>query len=515
MAASVPDPGAEIDYYHGIALANLGRWEEARVAFLAGNRLAPGDERFPIELGGVAFKQKRYTEAAGWLRRGLRLKPANPYATDFLATIYFLQGNLEAALKYWNQIGKPQVGPLQIEPGLRTDPVLLDSAFALAPNGMMSLQDLLTTRARVKGLEVFPTFTFHLNAREDGKFDAAFAARERNGFGNSKLETLLSMFRGAVYQTIYPEYFNIGGSAINITSMLRWDTQKRRALVSLSAPLRSNSKYRYSAGVDLRNENWDVPELLSSPAPVLGEFNLRKSAVNVDITAFPEAGWSWSVGGEFSRRDYRSILISHGDPQNVLLNGYELKQTARLDAGLWRAPERRFESTLHISSDTATIWSSPKHTFERLQTSLVTRWLPRMTGDDYAIQHQVRIGGIFGRPPLDELYMLGLERDNDLWLRSHIGSRDGRKGNALPGRRYFLSNWEIDKTLYDSGVLNVKLSPFVDIAKVGSFVNHGSSKWLWDVGVQAKFRALGVGFTMVCGKDVRTGNNVFYLMASR
>ena len=70
---SGPQRGAEIDYYYGSALAHLGRWNEARAAFLAGRRLRPGDERFPIELGGVAFKQKRYAEAARWLRKGLRL----------------------------------------------------------------------------------------------------------------------------------------------------------------------------------------------------------------------------------------------------------------------------------------------------------------------------------------------------------------------------------------------------------------------------------------------------------
>jgi hypothetical protein len=138
-----------------------------------------------------------------------------------------------------------------------------------------------------------------------------------------------------------------------------------------------------------------------------------------------------------------------------------------------------------------------------------------LSGDEYAIQHHVRIGGIFGQAPLDELFMLGLERDTDLWLRSHIGARDGRKGNAPLGRRYFLSNWEIDKNLYEHKVLNVKVSPFIDTGTINSFVGQGSRKWLWDIGVQAKLRALGVGFTLVCGKDVRTGKNVFYIVGSR
>jgi hypothetical protein len=62
--------------------------------------------------------------------------------------------------------------------------------------------------------------------------------------------------------------------------------------------------------------------------------------------------------------------------------------------------------------------------------------------------------------------MLGLERDNDLWMRGHIGTRDGRKGSAPLGRNYFLSNWEAEKNVYGNGLLTLKLGPFVDTGKI-------------------------------------------------
>ncbi|HET8825072.1 MAG TPA: tetratricopeptide repeat protein, partial [Terriglobales bacterium] len=118
-AKSLSGSSLEADYYLGIALARLERWKEARAALLNGQNLQPNDARFPIELAGVAFKQKRYSEAERWLRRGLHLNPRDSYAEDFLATIYFLQGNLEAALKYWNRAGKPLIVNVRPEPGLR------------------------------------------------------------------------------------------------------------------------------------------------------------------------------------------------------------------------------------------------------------------------------------------------------------------------------------------------------------------------------------------------------------
>src|SRR5690348_2167280 len=97
LAAGVPDRSAELDYYYGMALARLGLWHRASQALTAGYRLQPGDERFPVELAGVAFKQKRYPEAAKWLRRALKLHPGDPYANDFLGSIYFLQGKIGRA----------------------------------------------------------------------------------------------------------------------------------------------------------------------------------------------------------------------------------------------------------------------------------------------------------------------------------------------------------------------------------------------------------------------------------
>src|SRR5213594_1765504 len=104
---------ADLDFYYGTALSRLGRWHEAESAFEAGSHLAPNDSRFPMELAGVAFKQKLYPQAARRLRRALRLAPDDSYGNEFLGTVYFLEGNLEAALRYWNRVGKPQIVELR------------------------------------------------------------------------------------------------------------------------------------------------------------------------------------------------------------------------------------------------------------------------------------------------------------------------------------------------------------------------------------------------------------------
>ncbi|MDE3166350.1 MAG: tetratricopeptide repeat protein [Acidobacteriota bacterium] len=511
-AAALQARTAEDVYERGVALARIGRWEEARAVLLQGSRLHPEDERFAVELGGVAFRRKRYAEAAAWLRRALRLDPDDTYATGFLATIYFLQGNLDAALKYWNRTGKPRLDAVRIEPGLRVDPVLLDSAFAFAPGSPLFLDDLRTTQARLRGLEIFPVSTLRLNAHEDGQFDASLAATERDGWGAGPAAALVSTLSGVGYQTIYPGYFNIGGSAINVTSLIRWDEQKRRLMAGISGPL-DGAKYRYRAGVDAREENWDLRRSFAGVAPSLGSLTLRRIGVSGEVTSFESGTWQWTAGGELSRREYAGVTAGSALPPDVLLGGYELKSIAQVSRDVWRVPERRFESRVRVSSETARIWSAPAHAFERLQGSLTTQWMPRMTGDDYDVHHQFSAGTIVGQAPFDELYMLGMERDNDLWMRAHVGTRDGRKGSAPLCRGYVLSSWDMDKNVY-SGLLSVKLGPLLDTGKCSDALpGLGTRGWLWDTGVQAKVRVLGVGFTVVYGKDLRTGNNAVYVTA--
>ena len=506
--------GAEIDYYYGSALAHLRLWDQARAAFIAGRRLRPSDERFPVELGGVAFEQKRYVEAARWLRMGLRLAPNDAYANDLLATIYFLEGNTEAALKYWNRIAKPHLENVRIEPGLRVDPALLDRAISFAPASTLRLPDFLTTETRVKGLGIFPASRWQLEALPNGAFNMSFQAQERDGWGDGKWEALLSTFRGAFYQTAYPEYFNFRGFAINLTSLVRWDAQKRRLQASLSGPLAQNPKYRYQVGVDLRNENWDLRQSSEGPAPVLGALNLRRESITGEFASMNSERWNWRAGGEFSYRDYRNAIVGPSLPPGVLLSGLQLKQHTQLNYDLVRVPERRFDSKASVTSEAGTIWSAPAHSFEKLQGSVSAHWYPQMSGDDYALQGQIRSGKTFGSVPFDELFILGMERDNDLWMRGHVGTRDGRKGSAPLGRNYFLSNWEIDKRVYHNGIFSLKLSPFLDTGKITDpLPGLGSGRWLWDTGVQAKFRVLGVGVTVIYGKDLRSGHNAFYATA--
>jgi tetratricopeptide (TPR) repeat protein len=507
---------AELNFYYGTALARLERWPEAESAFQAGLRLAPHDPRFPAELAGVAFKQKHYPQATRRLRQALKLAPQDAYANDFLGTIYFLQGNLDASLKYWNRVGKPQVVELRADPSNQVSPALLDRAFAFSPASTLQWREFRATDARIRFLGIFPRYHFDLRAREDDKFDVWFRSQERNGFGSTKGEALFLLLRGLPFLSVNPEYYNLRHEAINLASMFRWDPQKRRLLAQFSSPFQHSAKYRYQVAADLRNENWALRNSDAAPSPPLATLNLRREVLGFSLASPASGQWHWSAGAEISHRDFRSVVPGPVLTPGLLAKGYQLKQLAELGATLWRVPERRFAANAEVSSQAARLWSQPEESSEKLQGSLGWHWFPRAEGDDYEMQQQFRFGKTFGTVPFDELYMVGLERDNNLPLRAHIGTRDGRKGSAPLGRNYFLATWETDKNVYGNGIVNLKMGPFLDTGKITDpSATLGSHKWLWDTGAQIKLRVFGTGVTFSYGKDLRSGNNAFYLTTPR
>ena len=62
---------AELDFLRGLALARLKKWEQATLAFETGARKSPRDSRFPVELAGIAYKQKDFPLAKKHLQMAL------------------------------------------------------------------------------------------------------------------------------------------------------------------------------------------------------------------------------------------------------------------------------------------------------------------------------------------------------------------------------------------------------------------------------------------------------------
>ena len=129
------------------------------------------------------YKRRDFAAAKRELRSALRLDPRDKYTHDFLGTLYFLDGNLEAALKYWNSIDKPRLRSVSVQPEAHLNDALLQHAIGFNAPQVLSGDALLAANARLDNLGIYPQRRVELVPAADSRaefFD------ERNEFGSDE-----------------------------------------------------------------------------------------------------------------------------------------------------------------------------------------------------------------------------------------------------------------------------------------------------------------------------------------
>jgi hypothetical protein len=508
---------ADFDYYAGMALSHLNRWAEARDAFSNGVRKAPRDSRFLTERAGTEYRLNDFSAAKRDLRRSMRLAPSDSYLAEFLGTIYVLEGNLEAALKYWNLINKPTLAALEAVPAPKTRKLLLDRTVLFSPPAVLEADSFLQTNALLENLGTFPNWRLTLSpvtsSSNSDDYKATLRLSERNGWGSSLLDGTICLLRGLPYETIYPSYYNLRGDAINLDSLARWDSQKRRVAASVEFPLFQQPGKRLRVFLDARNENWNLSQTFSGSAMPITSLNLKRFAGGAELHLIEAARWDLTAGLEAISREFRNVPASlRGVAAPFFTDSRTLDTWLGAHRTLLRLPERRFTLDGQTEFRAGRNYGSGLGAFASVNGELKSRWLPKARGDDYEFLSRLRGGDTFGDVPLDQLFQLGVERDNGLWLRGHPGTLDGRKGRAPLGRRYLLLNSELYKTVYDAAFFRVQLGPFFDTGAIADPSGlFGSQKWLFDTGIQARLRVLGsVSVLLSYGRDLRSGTGTFY-----
>lgn len=509
---------AELDYYAGMALARLERWNEAREAFSAAAGKAPGDARLLTERAGAEYKLDDFAGARKDLRRALRLAPGDSYITEFLGTIYFLEGNLEASLKYWNRLEKPKLTAVEVRPAPKTDRILLGHAVRFAAPQTLERDALLGTEALLENLSVFPRWRTELTPDRDDGYKATLQLTERSGWGATPIDGAISLLRGLPYDTVFPSWYGIGGRAINLDSLARWDAEKRRFAGNLEFPLFRQASERVRVFVDARNENWNLSRSFFGGGAAIPDLNMRRFSGGVELHSIESGWWDYQAGVEAVSREFRNLPA--GLPAGAapfFTNSRSLDAWLGAHRWLLRVPERRFtvEGAGEIRGGRS--YASGLGAFASSEGDLTMRWLPKPRGDNFELVSRMRGGETFGDVPLDLLDELGVGRDNDLWMRGHDATVDGRKGGAPLGRRYFLWNSGLHKNVYEGGFFRVEVGPFFDMGAVADPSGFfGSQKWLFDTGVQAKVRVLGsVSVVLSYGRDLRNGKGLFFATSTQ
>ena len=514
LAASARPRSAELELYQGLSLAQLGELDDARKALLTGYRNYPRDARFAEELAGIAYRDKNRREAKRWLRRALARNPGSEYANDFMGLLFLADGNLRAAIKYWNRIGKPLLQDVRLDPVPAVNPLLLDRALAASPGQVLSVDRLQMTQANLDRFGVLAGSRFDLTPRQDQRFDLTLRAAGGVGNFGGWAGRILPYASGLPYQTVFIDIPNIGQSATALSTLARWDSNKRRVAIGLTGPVRLNPRWTYRLGVDARDEIWDLSApYFTSPGGLSG-LNLRKIEAGGEFEYGLTSRLAWTTGLWVEKRDFRNH-----DQEPIFANSWSAQFRNGLKYLLWNWPEQRVRADASVHLDTGRVLTVTPGREVIARGAISANWLPHARNDDLSVHLHLDGGRIFGTAPFDDYFMLGMERDNDtdLWLRGHVGTRNGRKGSAPMGTRYVLLQTEINRTVFKLPFVRVQLGPFLDSGSVAdSTAAFGSRGNMTDSGVQAKVETPGsFTWSLVYGRDLRDGRGVFYTSVTR
>src|SRR5262249_67599 len=148
-------------------------------------------------------------------------------------------------------------------------------AITFSAPRVLTQETLSTSSVRLENLGVFPQMRVELAPAGESDYAAIVHLSERNSWGNTTWGGLLSLLGAVPYQTVYPEWYNIADRAINFSSLVRWDAQKRRIFASLSSPVEGRADRVISVFVDARDENWNLAETFSGAQSPITNLNLR------------------------------------------------------------------------------------------------------------------------------------------------------------------------------------------------------------------------------------------------
>lgn len=513
LAANAQPRSADLELYLGLAHVHLSEFESARNAFITGYQNFPRDARFAEELAGVAYRDKNMPEAKRWLKRALNRNPSSEYANDFLGLLFLADDNLPAVLKYWNRIGKPFVHAVRLDPAPALNSLLLDRAVAASAGQVLLVDRLQTTQSNLDRIGILTDYRFELAPRQDQQFDLTLRTAGSIGPPGGNLGgwvgKLLPCLRGLPFETVYFDLSNIGQKATSLSALARWDSNKRRLAINFAGPVRLNPRWFYRIGVDARDETWDLTSTYFARPGALNEMKLRKIEAGGEFEYALTGRLAWTSGLWMARRDFRN----HGQ-ERFFANSWSAQFRNGLKYLLWTWPEQRVQADASVHLDTGHVFTGAPGREVIARGALSATWLPRARGDDLALNLHLSAGRIFGAAPFDDYFMLGMERDNDrdLWLRGHVGTRDGRKGSAPMGTRYLLLQTEINQTVFRLPFVRVQLAPFLDVGSIAdSTRDFGSQGYVTDSGLQARIKTPGnLTFSFVYGRDLRHGRGVFY-----
>jgi hypothetical protein len=214
----------------GVGLASADR-------VLAGVRAECPESPGPLlELAGVRFAQRRWSDAAALAREAVTLHSADPYAWDVLGSSLFLQEDSIGALQAWNHLGRPRVNAVRIEGLRRTRYQVIAAALHIETGEVLTAEAFQRSRRLLNELPDRAAARVALRPEADGFASVDVVLHERSVRPRGAVEWAAASARTAVDREVRVPVAGFTGQGEVWTASWRWWEGRPGMAVSFAAP---------------------------------------------------------------------------------------------------------------------------------------------------------------------------------------------------------------------------------------------------------------------------------------
>ena len=379
-----------------------------------------------------------------------------------------------------NQSGQPRIARILDNDSLTFSGSTKSGALDFSAGEVLRLSEWKTTAARLKATNAFAGVALELErSLEGGTYNAIVRTSRKS---NSPRGVLFGILKGLPVKTSYLDIWNIAGSSVQWTSKYRWDPARRRAEGELLFPVPLAGLLFVELGAVWRSEQWDIPSQ--------GRFRYRSTGVRLNLKHIPDHRIELGAGLEYLSR-------AAGDTARVLTN-------AR-----FRPVDGKFKSQIRIDSFLAGASLPADIHYSGGTIQLANRLV--VSEDSAFLDVSVKGGNVWGRLPVQDYFMLGIDSETVDPLRAHLASDQGSYGRGPMGTGFVLVNSDVERRIATAPVLNVPIHAelFFDAAKLFDRNRILEQQgWLFDVGVAARILLSDADLVVLYGRNLSEGKGV-------
>ena len=512
-AALAERPTADTYLYLGIAYGRMKEYQKAEDVLTEGTKRYLGDSRFDTERATLFLENKDVEGAKSALRHALAVDPNNGFASDELAMIDMSEGEVQSALRSWNKSGRPLIGDILHNYYQNFGSWTVRHAIAFHPAGVLRYSEWKTTESRLLetdnfanvGLEIEPT-------RAPDRYNAVVRTTAKT---NSLSDFLFNIVKGALIETSYVDFWDIGNSGINFNGNYRWDTDRRRVEGRLKIPLPIAGLLHLEIGNTWRSERWDLSPAVRPELLPRARFDYKANALRIHVKQIPHYRVELGAGFEYRNRAAKGDIPElFTDSRNT--GKFTAETNIRLRDGVYqnRLHIEAFGARRSIIGDTQ-FTGGVAELNNRVTLSKDTRTY---------LDWSVKTGTARGHLPVEDYFVLGLDTHTSNLLRGHAVADHGRYGRAPMATDFVLVNTDVDRRLgtlpffntVNIPYLTVKWELFFDGAKTwdrNRIFQQG--KLLLDTGGGLRFETPTHSFNLIYGRALREGKNILFAYYER